>query len=484
MLRFDLPPSHGLPSRPFGLARGFGFSLLILLPGALPAQVVQGRVLDMDTDQPVSSAQVELLEGEDGERTVTAVATDEAGRFRLQAPGTGTYRIRAGHIGYRGVTTTPVDLGAGAEALEVELFLGVEAIPLAPMLIVSDRLARMDLRLYNRGFYERRRGWGREGMGFGHFLGRDEIERRNPVQVVDLLRDVPGVRIVPRGGRLAGEITMRSVTSISGLGCSPLIFLDGVPAASGSPDVVIPGVNPGAHIDDLVSVAELAGVEVYPGLTAPAEFLRGNNCGVIVLWTGAGDRDRTTGPGAFEAFGEAGGPLALELRGGGSIGSFGPTGAGLHGAPGYTVGLVLDWRILSRLAAYTGVNHGSLACDTGLCRDVEASFRTTGWGLGLRGHLDVTGRPWIRLGVGWQRLRTEWPGEGGEQRQRSESGLGLEAGAGAYIPIMRSLSLTPGVTVVRWSVPGVDRGPFPSAWQAPDDRLLQIGLTVGLRLGF
>lgn len=44
--------------------------------------------------------------------------------------------------------------------------------------------------------------------------------------------------------------------------------------------------NPGAHIDELESVADVVEVEVYPGLSQPAEFQRGNPCGMIELWTG------------------------------------------------------------------------------------------------------------------------------------------------------------------------------------------------------
>jgi hypothetical protein len=47
---------------------------------------------------------------------------------------------------------------------------------LAPMVIVPERGARVEhLRLHIRGFYERQTTWGREGMGFGQFLGPEEL---------------------------------------------------------------------------------------------------------------------------------------------------------------------------------------------------------------------------------------------------------------------------------------------------------------------
>jgi hypothetical protein len=271
--------------------RGVFLLAAVLMMGPLGAQEshVQGYVLDVATDEPVQATLVALLEGESGETVAATATTDVAGRFYLAAGGPGTFRLRAEHLGYRTVTTPPFDLVDGEPALEVEVLLGAQAIPLAPLVIVSERPARMDLRLHARGFLERRRQWGRaEGSGFGHFLDRSDIERRNAFRVTDLLGDIPGVRPESRGGRRPPEITLRSTTSMldAGLRCSPLIFVDGVPAAMGAPERHVPGGNPGVHIDELVSVANVVGVEVYPGLTQPGEFQRGNLCGVIVLWTG------------------------------------------------------------------------------------------------------------------------------------------------------------------------------------------------------
>lgn len=458
--------------------------LLAVVHTEVTGQVVQGRVMDAESDRSVPSATVVLLDGEEGDRIRVSVATDEEGRFLVRAPATGTYRLRVDHIGHRAVTTAPFDLISGTPPLEVDLLLGTDVIPLAPMIIVSERPARLDLRLHNRGFYERRDTWGREGMGFGHFLDRTEIDRRNPAQVVDLLRDIPGVRIEPRGGRLAGEITMRAVTSISagGLRCSPLIFVDGVLAATGSPEVGVPGMTSDMHIDDLVSVVDLAGIEVYPGLTQPAEFLRGHHCGVIVLWTGGGDR-RPSGR-AFSAFRDMGGPLGVELRIGTGIGDFAPTGGGMHVAPGVQAAVLVDWRLLPRLALSTGLGYGTFGCSEGHCRDVDARFETLGWSIGLRGHLDVRGGPWARVGMGSHRLGTRWEADGETRRRSAPYGFGLEAATGLRLPLGRSISLTPGVGMARWSAPDPDRGPFPSAWWEPSDRVVQVNLTVGLRFGF
>jgi hypothetical protein len=60
-------------------------------PSALNGQVVHGRVLDFDTDAPLATATVTILEGEDGGRRLGTAISAADGRFRLRAPGTGTY---------------------------------------------------------------------------------------------------------------------------------------------------------------------------------------------------------------------------------------------------------------------------------------------------------------------------------------------------------------------------------------------------------
>jgi hypothetical protein len=240
----------------------------ILCAAPLSAQIVEGRVLDVGTEAPVEGVAVELLAGLDDVQI--RVATDAEGRFRLRARSPGTYRIRAGRIGYETVTTPLFDLVRDEDPLEVEVLIGVEAVPLAPMVVVSERPARVEhLRLHLRGFYERDRTWGREGMGFGQFRGPEELEGRILFSAIDAVQDLRGVRIVGTGGR-GRAITVRG----GGFGrCSPPVYVDGV-------------LLRGGGLDSFVSGSEVLAVEVYQGITGPPEFVRGE-CGAVVIWTGA-----------------------------------------------------------------------------------------------------------------------------------------------------------------------------------------------------
>lgn len=107
-----------------GLPRGWAFVpplLLLLLLGSplgLAAQAIQGRLLDHRTEDPVVGASVLLLNLEGD--VVRSVLTDGTGAFLLQAPRPDRFHIRAQRIGYREITSAPMDVLRG-ELVEVEL---------------------------------------------------------------------------------------------------------------------------------------------------------------------------------------------------------------------------------------------------------------------------------------------------------------------------------------------------------------------------
>jgi hypothetical protein len=115
------------------------------------------------------------------------------------------------------------------------------------------------------GFIDRR------GQGFGWFIDRAEIERRNPVVLSDIVRPVPGVSIAPPSphhGR--GVVIMRG-------GCAADVFVDGT------------RMVPPFAIDDFLSVGDLEAVEIYRSGLAPPEFQAANPaCGSVVVWTQRG----------------------------------------------------------------------------------------------------------------------------------------------------------------------------------------------------
>ena len=185
--------------------------------------------------------------------------TGSDGSFRMAAVPVGRQTIVVRRLGFR--PDSAVVQVAGGDTARVSLTLAAMAYRIAPVVVEAGR-PRYTGRM--AGFNERR------DRGMGHYFTAEDIDRRNPMRVSDLLRTVPGLRVIPQRN---GEnlITLRNQR------CTPFIWLDGAPATAGF-------LNP-----DYFSPNTLAGIEVYAGpATVPSELMgvRGRGgCGVIALWS-------------------------------------------------------------------------------------------------------------------------------------------------------------------------------------------------------
>jgi hypothetical protein len=236
---------------------------------ALDAQVVAGRVVNEVTGERIAEVQVRL-QSADG-RALAAAVTDSAGEFQLQAPRFGEFVLEASMIGLATVTTPPIHVGAGT--MEVVLRMSTRAVPLDPITVEATGGAA-DLGLLT-GYYERMR-WN-ERVGVGRFLTRDAIEARNPVDMSDMLREIPRVSV----GRARGTgafITMRGARGE----CTPALYVDGARANR----------RDRAYVDEMVRPGDVEGVEVYVGLAQlPGEYMDENHCGVLLVWTRRSSED-------------------------------------------------------------------------------------------------------------------------------------------------------------------------------------------------
>jgi hypothetical protein len=256
------------------LLPAFALALCLSPASPLSGQSVKGRLLDGQSGAPISAADLVLLAGTEGDRIVSGGQTDSLGSFLIEGRTEGRFRLKAERLGYRSVTSPPFDLTV-RDTLEVELRMSVEAILLAPLTVVSKRVPLVfSQRLASGGFVERKDIYGKDGMGSGHFLERSDWENRTPHRLAEIVREVPGVRIV--GGR---EIRLRSVTSLGEpWGCVPMYYLDGALFRLGA----------GESIEAYVSPLSISAIEVYPGLSRPPQFMDMGEkaCGAIVIWTG------------------------------------------------------------------------------------------------------------------------------------------------------------------------------------------------------
>jgi TonB-dependent Receptor Plug Domain/Carboxypeptidase regulatory-like domain/Gram-negative bacterial TonB protein C-terminal len=223
--------------------------------GELGTGGVHGTVKD-SLGFPIGGVQISIRNAE------LRAESDEEGQFLLAKSRAGTTTIRLRRIGYRPDSTT-VEVLAG-QTIEVGVVLQRVAMELRPLVVVGRRQLSGNL----AGFYERM------SHGIGNFLTKEQIERRNPSNMTDLFRMVPGARVESRG--------FNRVVRFRGARCAPLTWLDGTPLYAGEFDL------------DAIDPRSIEGVEIYSGpASVPAQFMGNRNlssaCGTVILWSREGE---------------------------------------------------------------------------------------------------------------------------------------------------------------------------------------------------
>lgn len=220
--------------------------------------MVMGRVLEVETGRPLYGAAVSLASGPEGTRGVGTRVTGEDGAFLFRTVPPGLYQLSVTLVGYEDLRDT---LRVVSESdLEVVLPLSVSPVELRPILVEGQRRRPA----FMEGFESRRRTLG------GTFFSREEIESRVLLEFTDLLRMVPGARVVPvypygHSVRFRGR-------------CVPEVWVDGTRVMSTS------------DLDSFLRPEDLEAVEVYSGAQLPAQF-GPSACGAIVVWTRTGEPD-------------------------------------------------------------------------------------------------------------------------------------------------------------------------------------------------
>lgn len=263
---------------------GFPLALCFMLLGAgiaaarASAQIVRGSVVETGDGSPISGARLIFRDIQGAVRASAVSGAD--GRFALRTDGAAYGRIEVAHLAYAAWWT--VDFALGTEDdLEIEVRLGIEAIPLEALTVVASAVAtpgRM------AGFEQRRSALG--GFG-GYYLTADEIERRPVATSSTLVLGTPGMTL----GRATGGAGLER-TVILTRNCLAQTFIDGVRVTQLA----------GGSIDDLLPPDRIAGIEMYPrGLSAPPQYQDARNpeCGVVLFWT----KDRPGGTGRGSSFG-------------------------------------------------------------------------------------------------------------------------------------------------------------------------------------
>lgn len=189
--------------------------------------------------------------------------TGEDGRFSLAGVPAGTVRVSARRLGYvpqRREVVVPVGAPVVIDFRLAPTPAQMEAIS------VTARREPADSRL--AGFRSRA-----ESQSAGHIFTRSRIEQSANRSTMDLLRTVPGFRLIPAGRGSGQTSTIRFRANR----CPPLVFIDGHAATASEFDL------------EMIDLHMVEGIEVYPSSTSlPAEFFaaaRGEQCGVIAIWS-------------------------------------------------------------------------------------------------------------------------------------------------------------------------------------------------------
>jgi len=206
-----------------------------------------GVVTDRLAQTPAVAAEIAVL------GTERRALTNEDGWFTLDdlAPGEHVVEVR-----YLGLVSERYNVFLPRGTTRVDFVITAPPFELEE-LVVEIRLYR-SLKMQE---FERRRE--REN---GHFIDREQIERRSPMFISDLLRGIPGVRVE---WTMEGDVRLTMGHGMSA--CVPDLYIDGSQSHA-------------ARINDwLPNLIEA--LEVYNrAFDRPSQF-RSSRCGAILLWT-------------------------------------------------------------------------------------------------------------------------------------------------------------------------------------------------------
>jgi hypothetical protein len=210
-----------------------------------------GRVLTK-SGQPLARARVQL------EGTTRATVTRQSGEFVLDSLPPGTQSVAVRMLGYAPIEHA-VDL-VSRESRSVTITM-TDFVPVLGEIRVT---AQRERALDGVGYARRKR------VGIGTFLDGDQINRAS-LNFTDVLRNVPGLRIMPAGN---GRYVVTDSRNPNG--CVN-IWVDGTQWQQ---------LEPG-DVDDFLKPHEIGAIEVYSGTNAPVEYQtpgRGS-CATVVAWT-------------------------------------------------------------------------------------------------------------------------------------------------------------------------------------------------------
>lgn len=226
-----------------------------LVSSSVLAQVITGRIVQVDSEVPVAAAAVRLLN--DLGQVVGHTTSSSAGTFVLNAPRAGRFQIGVEALGHTAMTTDPVEVPQ-ADTVRLELYLPSDPIQLPALRILSKRQP-VNERLARRRFYEFQELYERK-MGTGRFFTPETIDSLRHPPLSRLVQGLPNYRVVSLGGTRV-DIRLRN-------GGRPTLYIDGVRVRLRE-----------ETFDQLIAPGDIGAVEVYWGANPRSPGP------VIMVWT-------------------------------------------------------------------------------------------------------------------------------------------------------------------------------------------------------
>ncbi|HYW50692.1 MAG TPA: TonB-dependent receptor [Gemmatimonadaceae bacterium] len=217
-------------------------------------RTLRGTVVD-ENRQPLRDVVVDVLTG------LQETRTDSAGQFVIRELPARRHLVRVRRVG-----STPTYLFADlSDEASTRVRVVLRQFAGQNLGLVVVRATRGPSHL--QGFLRR----ATRPSGWGRLYTEQQIAARNPLRPSDMLQTVPGLRVNNAG-------LGRTVLTGRG-GCRLTLFINGMQIPQ----------RGGFGIDELVSVQDLAGLEVYNGIGGvPPELMMGgadNSCGTVGIWT-------------------------------------------------------------------------------------------------------------------------------------------------------------------------------------------------------
>ncbi|HZI42111.1 MAG TPA: carboxypeptidase regulatory-like domain-containing protein [Gemmatimonadaceae bacterium] len=232
---------------------------MLLLPAfaSVSAQsvgAISGTIRD-STGTPIPGVEVVLRQ------IKGAVRSDSLGVFRFADVPAGHRQLHFRRLGFA-PKSIDADIADG-KTLALTVVLDAAATEIEGMTVEEVTRRRQFL----ADFYDR------SSRGFGHFVTREQIEKRNPMNLSDMMRTIPGARLIPM--RNGGQAALRFNRAMGGRDCPPQYWVDGVKTYA-------------LNIDDIIP-QDVEGIEIYEGASSiPPQFNTKEGttiCGVVLIWT-------------------------------------------------------------------------------------------------------------------------------------------------------------------------------------------------------